>query len=248
MKNKMKYVSGIFALNMECELETDGHYKSVAWEKMALLESRESILGDYGIEGKKEIPGHAEKFHVANHIRAILDMLVMEQYDLAQGMKNDFIGNDEYTGEIFAQVKKLVRLPNWPQISWVMEWEYKLEWLRFSKENGLPPSDAPPRYKTRGTKIDTGKARNMDERCNLTLLNYAHYKTIQDLYELAFICNEHWDSLSSRTILCVTELLSHGAFEDFYYFMETQYDPSIDRNTFFQHYLGMYRKLGLPVP
>lgn len=53
------------------------------------------------------IPEHPGRYHVANHIRALLDLLELGRFTPAQGMNQDFICNDAYTEEIFRQVMKL---------------------------------------------------------------------------------------------------------------------------------------------
>jgi len=58
----MKYITGIHALNLSCELETcgDWHQSAIQWVHPTILESIGSIFGDYGIEHNKPIPEHKE--------------------------------------------------------------------------------------------------------------------------------------------------------------------------------------------
>lgn len=95
----MLYLSGIHALNIYCALETcgDWHQSGMQWDTLVLLDSAKSIYGDYGIEINKNIPGHTETYNVANHIRALLDLLQQGNYSLAQGMRKNYICNDSYT-------------------------------------------------------------------------------------------------------------------------------------------------------
>jgi len=54
------------------------------------------------------IPEHEENYAVANHIRALLDLLEMGNFSLAQGMNRDFICNDDYNGEVFEKILSTV--------------------------------------------------------------------------------------------------------------------------------------------
>ena len=57
----------------------------------------------------------------------------MGNFSLAQGMNKDFICNDEYTEEIFEQVRKLRNTPYWDEIDKFMGKEYFSEWLKYKK-------------------------------------------------------------------------------------------------------------------
>ena len=89
----MKYITGIYALNLICNLETcgDQHQSALNWQNIRLKESDDNIFKDHGIEFNKKIPEHNETFNVANHIRACLDMLIDRQFNSLQGMNKDFI-------------------------------------------------------------------------------------------------------------------------------------------------------------
>lgn len=45
--NTMRYLSGIHALNLKCELDTcgDWHQSAIQWERLKLYESNESLWG-----------------------------------------------------------------------------------------------------------------------------------------------------------------------------------------------------------
>lgn len=135
----MKYVTGIHALNLPCELDTDGdwHCSGLQWERPTFADSDKSIFGLYGIEYDKEIPEHTGKFAVANHIRALLDMLDKGQFGYAQGMRDDFIDSDDYTDEVFEKVLMLKDNDNWNEISDFMGSEYYMKWVNFIKNKGL---------------------------------------------------------------------------------------------------------------
>lgn len=131
----MLYITGIHALNLPCSLLTcgDWHQSALQWEKPFFRNTEDSVFKDYGIEQGKTIPEHSEVFNVANHIRALLDMLELGQFALAQGMRDDFICNNDYTYEIFSQVIKLRNSPHWDKINNFMGKEYFKQWLKFCK-------------------------------------------------------------------------------------------------------------------
>jgi len=133
----MIYLSGVHALNIPCSLLTcgDWHQSALKWDKetikLRVRESNKSIFGDYGIESDKRIPEHEQRFNVANHIRALLDLLIDGNFPVAQGMKEDFICNEDYTGEVFSKVIMLTGVSNWNDIDRFMEREYRNKWVRF---------------------------------------------------------------------------------------------------------------------
>jgi hypothetical protein len=136
----LKYLTGIHALNLNYDaLETcgDWHQSGLRWDKATiqkrLRKSGNSVFGDYGIEPDVKIPEHEERFFVANHIRALLDLLELGVFSEAQGMKEDFICNDKYTPEIFEKVIMLRQSPLWFKIDQFMSREYRLEWINYKR-------------------------------------------------------------------------------------------------------------------
>ncbi len=131
----MQYLTGIHALNLNCDLGTcgDWHQSAIQWEKLRLYESEGSLWGDYGIEHDKPIPEHTELYNTANHIRALLDLLYEGKFSIAQGMRNDFICTDKYNNEIFEKVSMMTDLPHWDAIDKFMCREYKCLWLDFKR-------------------------------------------------------------------------------------------------------------------
>jgi hypothetical protein len=131
----MRYITGQHALNINCPLLTcgDWHQSALQWDAPLFRDSTKSIFGDYGIEKNIAIPDHTEKFNVANHIRALLDLLEMGKFSLAQGMNKDYICNDGYTTEIFNQVMLLSNSPLWIDIDKFMGKEYLSEWIAYRR-------------------------------------------------------------------------------------------------------------------
>ena len=135
----MQYLSGIHALNLPCELVTcgDWHQSAIQWEQLFLLNSENSLFGNYGIELNKEVPRHTEVFNVANHIRALLDLLQQSKFSIARGMNKDFICNDTYREEIFKKVALMKNEENWSAIDRFMGKEYFSKWLEYKKGRNL---------------------------------------------------------------------------------------------------------------
>ena len=132
----MKYITGIHALNLPCNLITDGdwHCSALRWKDIMFNNTEDSFFKDYGIEYGKHIPNHEDTFAVANHIRALLDLLEMGNFSVAQGMNKDFIGNDYYNDEILSKVASMKVLPNWLEIDQFMGKEYYGKWLSYKGE------------------------------------------------------------------------------------------------------------------
>jgi hypothetical protein len=134
----MKYITGIHALNLNCNLRTcgDWHTSSVSWEHPMIAESAESIFGDYGIELNRDVPyiDINRKFNVANHIRALLDLIEHGDFSNAQGMNRDFICNSDYDREIFDKIALLKEKKNFTAINDFMCKEYRTKWLKYRGE------------------------------------------------------------------------------------------------------------------
>ena len=71
------------------------------------------------IEGKQKPPFHKKHYFVANHIRAVLDLLSSDQLILAQGMRRNFKCTAEYGLEIFEKVYLLKNSHNLEDISFL---------------------------------------------------------------------------------------------------------------------------------
>lgn len=132
----MLYITGEQALNIPCNLETcgDWHTSALQWDRLNLKESTKSFFEDYGIEKDKIIPQHKKKYCVANHIRAILDLLEGGYYSVAQGMNKDFICNSKYDDEIFDKVYSMHQKDNWDEINKFMHKEYLMKWVNYVNE------------------------------------------------------------------------------------------------------------------
>ena len=122
----MKYISGIYALNLPCSLETTGdwHQSSLDWNNIPYKESDNSIFSSWGIEKQKDR-------NVANTLRAILDLIEDGDLKYLIGFRDDFICNDKYDLTFFNMVIKLKNKNNWNDIDSLMFKEYKNKWSDF---------------------------------------------------------------------------------------------------------------------
>ena len=129
-KLRVRYITEIHALNLECSLDTDGdwHHSSVDWNKPFIRRSWESVLGDFGIEWNENVPSINTGFYVADHIRACLDLIDAGKFSLVQGMRRDYINNDLYDEIIFEQAYKFRFHPNWREIYVFLHKEYGKRW------------------------------------------------------------------------------------------------------------------------
>lgn len=136
----MIYLTGMYALNTPCSLNTTGdwHRCCFDWTHPEYAESTGSIWGDYGIERNASIPMLGITGNKANHIRAILDLLAQSRFSEAQGMADDFICTNEYDLDIFNQVLKLRSAANWAKVCSFMYHEYQGEWRKFLESKGVP--------------------------------------------------------------------------------------------------------------
>lgn len=138
----MIYLSGIHALNLPCSLDTcgDWHKSALKWQNLDWRESNGSLWGNYGLEENSNIPEHPGTYYTANHIRALLDLLLDGNTARAQGMREQFIGNDKYTLEIFSKVMLMRHLPVWSSIDAFMGKEYCRKWLWYKESVHLNES------------------------------------------------------------------------------------------------------------
>lgn len=135
----MQYISKLFALNLPCSLDTPGdwHSTSLNWKKASILDAEDSIYGKYGIETPKINPYNSalSKYPVANHIRAILDILESGEVGKAYDAEV-YLSNPEYHEELFQKVMCLYGVNHWEKIDRLMRDEFQAEWVRY-KMNAL---------------------------------------------------------------------------------------------------------------
>ena len=138
----MKYITGLYALSIPCELETCGYLRgnTLDWNNPTIIESDDSIFSDYGIEYKLGIPNNSNKCHIANHIRAILDMLDSCDFSNLLGMRDNYINNEEYTPIILSKVGRIIKNSDKvkaDKINSFMELEYNWDWQIYKQKEHL---------------------------------------------------------------------------------------------------------------
>lgn len=135
----MRYITGIFALNIRTMPDVcgDWHRLALDWSKACTAaytaESEGSVWGDYGIVQNFFVHELGRKCNVANTIRALLDNIANKKFYYAEGMKDDYICNDNYTQEVFSKVIMLRDRPDWDEIDAFMKKEYMMEWVNYVK-------------------------------------------------------------------------------------------------------------------
>lgn len=137
----MLYITGEHALNLRCALDTcgDWHSSSLSWNlgDISFADSSQSIFGDWGITvgSPVRVPDQANRrFNIADHLRALLDMLAAGRFPWIVGMREEFICNEEYTPVLFEQVSKLRGSEKWDAIDQFMAKEYGRDWLYYRNE------------------------------------------------------------------------------------------------------------------
>ena len=129
----MKYLTGVFALNIEDSLETcgDWHTSALNWSNIVLKDTENSLFGEWGIEIDKVIPEHEGYYNVANTLRAVLDLMIEGKTDYLKGFYNDFFSTDIYNTIFFEKVIQLKSLSNWEDINNLMKREFMWDWDSF---------------------------------------------------------------------------------------------------------------------
>lgn len=113
----MKYITGMHALNMRCQLNTSGdwHRGLLDWDNPEMMDTENHPLGEWGIEKYKET-------YKANHLRAVLDMM-LDKKNLPHliSFYSDWISNPIYYTELLEKVKSLSYLPHYIDILDIMK-------------------------------------------------------------------------------------------------------------------------------
>lgn len=197
---KMKYISGIHALNLRCSLDTcgDWHASGIQWKNLTIRESSQSVFGDYGIEDNSSVPEHPGTHKVANHIRSILDLVAEGAFGYAQGMKNELICNETYTPEVFSKLLLLKDSSRWTQINAFVGQEYGLSWLDFLRNHDCSYPTAPI-FSTNRTGLNFTEPEDVNELVVSKAIDFQGNPTLRDLCDLMGIVNSRFDNLSLQT-------------------------------------------------
>ena len=85
----------------------------------------------------------------------------------------------------------------------------------------------------------------LDRICQFKINAYSNKDKLRDLYDLVFIINQHWDSLSRETKNMLTDCFQYKGLEQFDYLIREQSDTLIDNEEMAESFLSAYDKVGL---
>jgi predicted nucleotidyltransferase component of viral defense system len=94
-------------------------------------------------------------------------------------------------------------------------------------------------------KINGILTYNIDTLCMMKSNAYVNRDKIRDLYDLSFICNNHFDKLSPHTISVLRNAIEYKGIDQFDYVIKEQNDPLINSDKLMDDFLSMYDRLGL---
>ena len=237
----MKYITGVQALNLPCSLNTSGdwHRTAIKWELLTVRESCESVFGEYGIETCSCVPSHPGTHHVANHLRACLDLIEAGNFSLAQGMRDDFLCSSTLDQEVFEHVWLLKDSERWEDIVRFMGMEYDTSWLKFLAEKGLPVPLL-PLHKQYSPKRGTQK----QESLSALTAAWSVHKRIEDLERLMNFTLGHFDELTGSERDVVVCSLAYVKLPYIQYAFEVEAVPPEKRSEIFNKLLVLCRKPG----
>ena len=238
----MEYITGIYALNLPCSLNTSGdwHRTAIKWELLKFRESRESVFGEYGIETCSCVPFHPGTHYVANHLRACLDLIEVGNFSLAQGMRDDYLCDNTLDQEVFEHILQLKDSERWEKVVRFMGMEYDTSWLKFLAVKGFPIPLLPP-HKQYSLKQ---WAQKQDGISALTAAWSVH-KRIDDLEQLINFTLGQFEELTNNEKNLVACSLAYVKLPYIQYAFEVEAVPAEKRSEIFNNLLGLSRQLGL---
>ena len=228
----MKYISGIFALNIPCPLGTTGdwHSSSLKWDKLTLHESADSVLEEKGIEKDVYVRELGGRYNVANHIRAIADLLDDGDYVTAEGMRNDYLDDDRrFDRTLFEYVYALRETKNdrgWWRISLKVEQEYMLKWLKFLEEKGITK---PKKLITVTDEIKRRCEENPDDIESIFIeagTKLSTYGGLDYLYDVCWIINHCSDRLTDRIRDNLDSIFRYNRGPEYFEYLMATYEVS----------------------
>ncbi len=95
------------------------------------------------------------------------------------------------------------------------------------------------------TKINAITVYTMDRIAQMKAVAYAARSRIRDLYDMLFICNAYFDSLSPETKNLLTDIWSYKGIKEFDHLVKTQSDPLIEKSKLASDFLEAVSKLGI---
>ena len=95
------------------------------------------------------------------------------------------------------------------------------------------------------TKINDIYVYTIDSLCMLKTIAYTSRDKIRDLYDICFIVEKYWDTLSKPVKLLLKKSFINKGFEQFDYLMLTQKDDLLSTDILEDRFLKLYEKLEL---
>lgn len=140
----MKYITGLYALNLHYGQETDGdwHKSCYDFSKPRMATTEGHPLGNWGLY-KIHLKEYADnEVYVATHLRAILDILYFGtegEIRGIRGFKKDFIVTDKYDNEFMDKALMLINkgVRNADLIKIYVGYEYGKAWFKRMREKEL---------------------------------------------------------------------------------------------------------------
>jgi hypothetical protein len=134
----MQYITGIAAFGIECERDSVGKWNigKKDWlddNFLWLSESDDSPFKNYGIEENKIVPYREYcTYNVADHVRAYLDLLHAQKFDLLDGAFHEYIRSMKCRKDIFmVTYGKLRHLAGFHAINDFMCNEFGNAWMSY---------------------------------------------------------------------------------------------------------------------
>lgn len=95
------------------------------------------------------------------------------------------------------------------------------------------------------TVVNGIKTYTIDFLANFKANAYAMRDTIRDLYDISFIINNFWDSLSDSTKRNFQDILSYKGLEQYDYVIHQQKDALVDNEKMLKDFLRAYDRLNI---
>jgi transcriptional regulator with XRE-family HTH domain len=143
---EVKYLSMMYAFNTRPKTLTktfgDWHQFNYFYDlkDTDLIKIGDNPLGAWGIDNSVQTPKYnntKQRYKVANHLRALLDLLYYQRLPKAKEALADFIGTDEYDLLIFEKVALFKTLPHWAKIDNLMDDHFTTKWRKYKRDHKI---------------------------------------------------------------------------------------------------------------
>ena len=247
----MQYITGIWALNLTCSLDTcgDWHQSCLDWTKPTLHDSDSSIYGEYGIERNIQIPLNHKRFNVANHLRAVLDMLVENPNTSLYRFRDEFVSTNKYDQEFMGKIWEARILPNWKDIEEIVVHDYLMDWVNFKREHDSHYKDHYVTISHRKVVMDESVFSdlflNTPEIYDAAKREYIWKMSLESLYYLTqcFFTAKKYNE--DRLVHGISDVFFYNGFQYFSCILQTKINPQIDSFQLAKNVIQIMSELGL---